>query len=73
MADANTPSGFSRRNFIASLAAAPALGATAVPALAQTATASPAALAQAALKDAKGTKLVCSAPAPARCPGGRGG
>ncbi len=54
----NTPSGFSRRNFIASLTAAPALGATAAPALAQTATASAAAQAQAVLKDAKGTKLV---------------
>jgi ribonuclease BN (tRNA processing enzyme) len=52
---------FSRRGFIASLAATPALGATAAPALAQdTASppASPAATAQAALKDAKGTKLV---------------
>jgi ribonuclease BN (tRNA processing enzyme) len=56
--DEATPSGFSRRNFIASLAAAPALGATAAPALAQTAMASAAAQAQAALKDAKGTKLV---------------
>jgi ribonuclease BN (tRNA processing enzyme) len=48
---------FSRRGFIASLAATPALGAAASPALAQQA-ASPAAQAQAALKDAKGTKLV---------------
>jgi hypothetical protein len=49
---------FSRRGFIASLAATPALGAAASPALAQDTTASPAAAAQAALKDAKGTKLV---------------
>jgi ribonuclease BN (tRNA processing enzyme) len=56
--DEAAPSGFSRRNFIASLAAAPALGATAAPALAQTAMAGAAAQAQAALKDAKGTKLV---------------
>ena len=51
-------SGFSRRGFIASLAAAPALGATATPALAQQTPANAAAQAQAALKDAKGTKLV---------------
>jgi ribonuclease BN (tRNA processing enzyme) len=56
--DKTTPSGFSRRNFIAGFAATPALGATVAPALAQTAMASAAAQAQAALKDAKGTKLV---------------
>jgi ribonuclease BN (tRNA processing enzyme) len=56
--DARTPSGFSRRNFVASLAAAPALGGMAAPASAQTATESPAAQAQTALKDAKGTKLI---------------
>jgi ribonuclease BN (tRNA processing enzyme) len=50
--------GFSRRGFIASLAAAPALGATAAPALAQQTPASAAAQAQAALKEAKGTKLI---------------
>ncbi|HUC49740.1 MAG TPA: MBL fold metallo-hydrolase [Xanthobacteraceae bacterium] len=49
---------FSRRGFIAGLAAAPALGATAAPALAQQTPTSAAAQAQAALKDAKGTKLV---------------
>jgi ribonuclease BN (tRNA processing enzyme) len=51
---------FSRRGFVASLAATPALGAAVAPALAQEANAatSPAATAQAALKDAKGTKLV---------------
>ncbi len=68
MTDETTPSGFSRRNFIASLAAAPALGTTAAPALAQTAMASAAAQAQAALKDAKGTKLVLlgAGPVPGR-------
>jgi ribonuclease BN (tRNA processing enzyme) len=49
---------FSRRGFIAGLAATPALGAAAAPARAQQAAASPAAQAQAVLKDAKGTKLV---------------
>ena len=50
---------FSRRGFIASLAATPSLGAAAAPVLAQEATTtSPAAGAQAALKDAEGTKLV---------------
>ena len=53
-----TPSGFSRRGFIAGLAAAPALGATAAPAVAQQIPVSAAAQAAATLKDAKGTKLV---------------
>jgi ribonuclease BN (tRNA processing enzyme) len=56
--DTTTRPSLSRRNLIASLAAAPALGAMPAPVRAQTAQASAAAQAQAALKDAKGTKLV---------------
>ena len=69
MTDAWLPFGFSRRNFIASLAAAPALGATAAPAFAQRAVASAAAQVQAALKDAKGTKLIILGTGPGAVPG----
>ena len=61
-----------RRGFIAGLAAAPALGAAAAPALAQQTPASAAAQAQAALKDAKGTKLVLLGTGAGPCPGARG-
>ena len=68
-----TPSffGISRRSLLAGLAGAPALTAAAMPAAAQTAAAETAAeQAQAALKDAKGTKLVLlgtgGGPAPGR-------
>lgn len=59
MTDETHPSGLSRRNLIAGLAAAPALTMAATPAAAQMkSTEDEAAQARAALKDAKGTKLV---------------
>jgi hypothetical protein len=59
--------GLSRRNVLAGIAAAPALTAAATPTAAQTATAS--AQAKAALKDAKGTKLVMLGTAAGPVPG----
>ena len=57
MSDTSSP--FSRRTLLAGLAAAPALSAAAIPVAAQTPAGKTAAeQAQAALKDAKGTKLV---------------
>ena len=59
MTDQSNPSGLSRRNLLAGLAAAPIVTASAEPSLAQTAPAKTAAQkAQAALKNAGGTKLV---------------
>ena len=59
MTDTSSPSGLSRRSLLAGIAAAPALTAAVGPAIAQAPAATTAAqMAQAALKDAKGTKLV---------------
>ena len=70
MTEASQPPDFSRRGLLASLAAAPALTIAAGPAAAQTATAKSAAEeAQAALKDAKGTKLVMLGTAAGPVPG----
>jgi ribonuclease BN (tRNA processing enzyme) len=60
----------SRRRLLATLAAAPALAAAGVPAAAQTSQAAPG-LAPAALKDAKGTKLVLLGTAAGPVPGRR--
>lgn len=68
---ASASSGFSRRGLLASLAAAPALGAATLPAIAQTPTMTAADQAKAALKDAKGTKLVMLGTAAGPVPGRR--
>ena len=66
----DTPSGLSRRNLLASLAAAPALTVAANPVAAQPAPASiTPQQTQAALKDAKGTKLVLLGTAAGPVPG----
>ena len=65
-----SPSGLSRRSLLAGLAAAPARTATGMPVAAQTTTADTASeQAQAALKDAKGTKLVLLGTAGGPVPG----
>ena len=61
--------GFSRRTLLASLAAAPTLAAAVLPAAAQTATMTASAQAKAALKHAKGTKLVILGTAAGPVPG----
>jgi len=66
MTVASRPSGFSRRKLLAGLAAAPALSCSVVPTLAQ---APPAARTQAALKEAKGTKLIMLGTAGGPVPG----
>jgi ribonuclease BN (tRNA processing enzyme) len=67
MTNATNLSGFSRRGLLASLAAAPAFSTLPVPATAQPASASDAV--KAALKDAKGTKLVLLGTAAGPVPG----
>lgn len=69
MANASTSFPLSRRTLLGGLAAAPALGAGIAPAAAQTATATASAQAKAALKDAKGTKLVILGSAAGPVPG----
>ncbi len=69
MTDVANPPHLSRRAVLAGLAAAPGLTAVAAPAGAQTAAHSGAAQAQAALKDAKGTKLVLLGTAAGPVPG----
>jgi len=69
MTDASGLPNFSRRSLLASLAAAPALTVAAGPVAAQTATERWAEQAQAALKDAKGTKLVMLGTAAGPVPG----
>ena len=70
MTDAPHSPDLSRRRLLATLAAAPALAVAGVPAAAQTSQAAPG-LAPAALKDAKGTKLVLLGPAAGPVPGRR--
>lgn len=65
----DTPIGLSRRNLLAGLAAAPALTATTAPAAAQPAAKITPQQTQAALKDAKGTKLVLLGTAAGPVPG----
>ena len=71
MTDASFPSDLSRRTLLAGLAAAPALTAAITPAAAQTPPQTPAQQAQAALKDANGTKLVLLGTAAGPVPGRR--
>jgi ribonuclease BN (tRNA processing enzyme) len=69
MSDKPNSAEFSRRTMLAGLAAAPALCAAALPAAAQSATMTASAQAKAALKDAKGTKLVMLGTAAGPVPG----
>ena len=69
MTHGSDTSALSRRAMLAGLAATPALGATVVSAGAQTATMTASGQAKAALKDAKGTKLVILGTAAGPVPG----
>jgi len=69
MSNTTRSSGFSRRILLAGLAATPALSAVSLPAAAQTPASTSGAQAQAALKDAKGTKLVMLGTAAGPVPG----